>query len=204
MVKNKIVFKKYLRAWIKKNSHNYTTPSKIYPEDLITIGRKSYGEINVEFFNNLDEKLIIGNFVSIANNVTFITGGEHTTSIFSTYPLYSKYIVNTPEIDAKTKGKIIVEDDVWIGYGAIILSGVRIGKGAIIGAGSVVTKDVEAFTLTAGNPAKKIKKRFDKDSENIVLQLNLNKLTDQQIMQNIDLFYSSLEGINELFEKQNK
>ena len=58
---------------------------------------------------------------------------------------------------------IIFEDDVWIGANAIILSGVTIGEGAIIGAGSVVTKNVEPYTIFAGNPAKKIKMRFTED-----------------------------------------
>jgi chloramphenicol O-acetyltransferase type B len=59
--------------------------------------------------------------------------------------------------------KVIIEDDVWIGYGAIIMSGVKIRRGSIIAAGSVVTKDVEPYSIVGGNPAKLIKYRFSKE-----------------------------------------
>ena len=59
--------------------------------------------------------------------------------------------------------KIVIENDVWIGYGAIIVSGVKIGRGAIVAAGSVVLKDVEPYTIVAGNPARKVSKRFTED-----------------------------------------
>jgi acetyltransferase-like isoleucine patch superfamily enzyme len=61
--------------------------------------------------------------------------------------------------------KIVVKDDVWIGLGSTVLSGVTIGSGSIIAAGSVVTKDVEEYSIYAGNPAKKIKQRFDSDEQ---------------------------------------
>jgi acetyltransferase-like isoleucine patch superfamily enzyme len=59
--------------------------------------------------------------------------------------------------------KVIIEDDVWIGYGSIVLSGVKIGRGSIVAAGSVVTKDIEPYSIVAGNPAKLIRKRFTED-----------------------------------------
>ncbi len=70
---------------------------------------------------------------------------------------------NTPELPA-TKGGGVIGNDVWIGMNSLILSGVHIGDGAIIGAYSVVTKDVEPYTIVAGNPAKVVRKRFDQET----------------------------------------
>lgn len=196
----KYKFKLYLKQWRKINSHNSTYPTNFYPSNLISVGRKSYGPLNVKFFGNIEEKLEIGNFVSIAEEVTFITGGNHNTSVFTNFPLMSVYLQTTPEYDALTKGSIIIEDEVWIGYGATILSGVRIGKGAIIGAKSVVTKDVEPYVLVAGNPARKIKNIFSNEQISSLLRVNLNDLDDRIIQENIEKFYQSSEEVFLLFK----
>ena len=94
--------------------------------------------------------LNIGDNVLIASNVAFV-GGDHR------YDLKDKLIKDSGRNIVQ---KIVIENDVWIGHGAIILKGVRIGEGSIIGAGSVVTKNVESFSVYAGNPALKIKPRF--------------------------------------------
>ena len=81
---------------------------------------------------------------------------ERTASAFGT----GCHVI-IPKEHAGKKVKIIIEDDVWVGLGSILLSGVKIGEGSIIAAGSVVTKDVESYSIYAGNPARKIKNRFD-------------------------------------------
>ena len=88
----------------------------------------------------------------------FILDGDHYTNHVSSYPFKSKMHLGDGGFDANPKGDIIVGDDVWIGYRSTILSGVEIGKGAIIAAGSVVTKDVPAGELWMGSPAKFYKK----------------------------------------------
>ncbi|AOG60004.1 virginiamycin A acetyltransferase [Spiroplasma helicoides] len=120
-----------------------------------------------------DTKLVIGNYCAIADQVKFImSGANHRINTISTYPfeMFKEFnddqnlIKNTPEI----KGETVVGHDVWIGYGATIMPGVKIGNGSIIGAMSVVTKNVEPYTIVAGNPAKIIRKRFsDKSIEKI-------------------------------------
>ena len=101
----------------------------------------SYGLLNILSYSPSNERLQIGNYVSIAPNVLFILGGNHQINTITNFPLYSLLISPNP-IDSESKGLIVIEDEVWIGANATILSGVRIAKGAIIAAGSVVTKDV--------------------------------------------------------------
>ena len=95
--------------------------------------------------------------IEIGNHVMFgpgvhIHGGNH---IFDRVGQYMDQVVKDG-----SDGKIIIDDDVWIGANAIILKGVRVGEGSIVGAGAVVTKDVAPYTIVAGNPAKKIRDRF--------------------------------------------
>ncbi|MDS3862420.1 Vat family streptogramin A O-acetyltransferase [Thermosynechococcaceae cyanobacterium BACA0444] len=116
-------------------------------------------------FPFVGDKLIIGKFCALACGVQFImNGGNHKMSGFSTYPFeifgHSWQRV-MPEPDAYPyKGDTVIGDDVWIGYGATIMPGIKIGPGAIIAAKSVVTKDVPAYGIVGGNPAQVIRYRF--------------------------------------------
>lgn len=116
------------------------------------------------------DKLKIGKFCSIACGTKFLfTSGNHTLRSLSTYTFpifYEEWGLDTKHIcDAwDNKGDIVVGNDVWIGYEAVILSGVTIGDGAIIGSRAVVTKDVPPYTIVGGVPARMIRKRFDEDT----------------------------------------
>ena len=138
-------------------------------------------------------RLFIGNYVSIAQNVTFLLDVEHYTKHLSTYPFRVK-ILETEKTESFSKGDIIVEDDVWIGYGVILLSGIHIGKGAIIAAGSIVTKDVEPYSIVAGVPAKLKKMRFDKAVENSIRNVKYELLDYNTIKNNIDILYMDIEN----------
>lgn len=113
------------------------------------------------------DKLKIGKFCSIACGAKFLfTSGNHALKSLSTYtfPIFFKEWDLDPKNirDAwDNKGDIVVGNDVWIGYEAVVLSGVTIGDGAIIGTRAVVTKDVPPYTIVGGVPAKPIRKRFD-------------------------------------------
>jgi len=179
--------------WRKMNSHNQTIAKNIFPINAVTVGKRSYGLIHVREFPSKNEKVQIGNYVSIANNVTFILGGNHQINTFTTFPLYTKLIGAYPERDAYSKGSIIVEDEVWIGYGTTILSGVKIGKGAIVAAGSIVTKDVPQYAIVGGNPAKVIKFRFKEEVINKLIDLSIIDFDEKVIIQNIDEFYKLLD-----------
>lgn len=113
------------------------------------------------------DKLKIGKFCSIACGAKFLfTSANHKMRSLSTYPFpifFEEWGLDVKNIcDAwDNKGDIVIGNDVWIGYEAVILSGVTIGDGAIIGSRAVVTKDVEPYTIVGGVPAKSIRKRFD-------------------------------------------
>jgi len=131
-----------VRIWGKKN---ITIGKNFY------IGRDSQIECNV----------IIGDNVICGNRVAFVGRYDHNYQQIGVPIRLSSQIRDDDYNWHGLNEIVIVEDDVWIGYGSIILSGVKIGRGSIIAAGSIVTKDVEAYSIYGGVPAKKLKDRFD-------------------------------------------
>lgn len=118
------------------------------------------------------DKLKIGKFCSIASGVAFMMAGNqgHRHDWISAYPFF--YSEFEGSIDGhKCKGDTVVGNDVWIGTDAIIMAGVKIGDGAVIAVRAVVTKDVKPYFVVAGNPARKIKQRFDDDKINMLLDM---------------------------------
>lgn len=186
-----LITKNNIKEWRMHNKHNETYCKENIPVDIVSVGKKTYGNINVKYFGIKNERLEIGNYVSIAENVTFILGGNHNTDTFTTYPLKAKVLKEKKE--STSKGKIVVKDDVWIGTDALILSGVTIGQGAIVAAGSVITKDVEPYCIVGGNPAKIIRKRFSEDLINELLEIDFSKLNLEKISsENINKFYETI------------
>lgn len=171
------------KQWHKLHPESNTIPMNDFDFQNVEVGNYSYGELNVVDFGS-DNKLSIGNFVSIAQHVTFMLNAEHHTNYISTYPFKTK-ILKTVAQEAFSKGDTVVDDDVWIGYGSIIMSGVHIGQGAIVAAGSVVTKDVPPYTIVGGNPAKVIKRRFDDVLIEKLLNIDYGKLTKEDIERHI-------------------
>jgi len=142
------------------------------------------------------DSLIIGKFVQIAHGVRFITSSaNHKMSGFSTYPFNT--FMMTPQTtseditamfeDTQNRGDTLVGNDVWIGMNAVIMPGVKIGDGAIIGANSVVTKNVEPYTVVGGNPATIIKKRFDEQTIDTLLNIKWWNWPIGKIEKNIDV-----------------
>ena len=123
------------------------------------------------------DRLQIGKFCSIACGAKFIfTSANHTMGSLSTYPFplfFEEWGLPISEVTMAwdNKGDIVVGNDVWIGYEAVIMSGVHIGDGAIIGTRAVVTKDVGPYTIVGGVPAKPIRKRFDGETVEKLLKL---------------------------------
>jgi acetyltransferase-like isoleucine patch superfamily enzyme len=181
--------KKYLhkKNWRRKNRHNETNPANMFRIEKVTVGKKTYGALNVTDFSPLDTKLKIGSYCSISPGVQFLLGGEHQIDSISTYPFKVKCFGH--KCEAGSKGDIVVGNDVWIGTNAIICSGVKIGQGAIVATGAVVTKEVPSYAIVGGNPAKVIKYRFDERIREKLAQIDICKLLDTFSKDNLDLLY---------------
>lgn len=177
------------RKWRKLNSHNFTSLKNDFDFDLAEVGNFSYGDIKIVYANKVN-KLKIGHFCSIADDVKFMLNADHPTNLVSTYPFKAKVL--NDGTDAISKGDIEVGDDVWIGYNSLILSGVKIGQGAVVAAGSVVTKDVPPYAIVGGVPAKVIKYRFDEKIIKKLMNLDYGKLTADIVKNNKDLFYQEM------------
>ena len=130
------------------------------------------------------DKLIIGKFCQIAAGVEFVmNGANHQMNAVSTFPFYTLegWDMEPPKpSDLPLKGDTVVGNDVWIGQDAVILPGVHIGDGAIIGANCVVGRDVAPYTIVIGNPARDLRKRFDDELIDLLLQFKWwNKSIDE-------------------------
>ena len=137
------------------------------------------------------DKLVIGKFCSIACGAKFIfTSANHTLKSLSTYPFplfFEEWGLDKADVADSwdNKGNIVVGNDVWIGYEAVIMSGVTIGDGAIIGTRAVVTKDVPPYTIVGGVPAKPIRKRFADDIVASLLEIKWWEWETEKIKRNI-------------------
>ncbi len=138
-----------------------------------------------------NDKLIIGKYCSIACGAKFMfTSGNHNMTSLSTYPFpifYEEWELNGTNITEAwdNNGDIIIGNDVWIGYEAVIMQGVRIGDGAIIGTRAVVTKDVPPYTVVGGVPAKEIRKRFSEEAIAKLIKLQWWNWDDETVQRNL-------------------
>lgn len=147
-------------------------------------------EKNNVLFNypEFGDKLIIGKFCSIASGTKFIMGSaNHRLGSVTTYPFNvfgGSWQENTPDHMSQLpfKGDIVIGNDVWIGRESIIMPGVKIGDGAIIAAYSVVTKDVEPYSVVGGNPARFIKKRFNDELIELLLEFKWWDLPPEKLV----------------------
>lgn len=156
---NKLVFLK-----------NFIKATNIIVGDYTYFDDRRYGPDKFEEYNVLYNydfskvKLIIGKFCAIAAETRFIMTGDHKLDAISTYPfpIFGHGWENAFNVfDLPVKGDIVAGHDVWFGYDCLIKNGVNIGNGAIIATRAVVVKDVPAYSIVAGNPAKVVKMRFN-------------------------------------------
>lgn len=148
------------------------------------------------------DKLIIGKFCSIACGAKFLfTSGNHSLKSLSnyTFPIFfDEWDLDSKNITSAwdNKGDTVIGNDVWIGYDAIIMPGVKIGDGAIIGTMAIVTKDIPPYTIVGGVPAKPIRKRFDDKTIEKLLSIKWWNWDKEKIKQNIQSIQSG--NINNL------
>lgn len=150
------------------------------------------------------DKLIIGKFCAIASGVEFImNGANHRMNSVTTYPfniMGNGWEKATPRLeDLPYKGDTIVGNDVWIGQNVTILPGINIGDGAVIASNSVVTKDVPSYHIVGGNPAKIIRKRFEDNLIDYLLELRWWDWGREKIFSNLEILCSAdLERIKSI------
>ncbi|QVY67531.1 CatB-related O-acetyltransferase [Polaribacter sp. Q13] len=144
---------------------------------------------NTDFYSDI-HSINIGSFCSIARNVSFQEFSHYSDRI--TTHLILKHVFKQQKKDTFSKGPIQVGNDVWIGAHSVILSGVKIGNGAIIGSNSVVNKDVPPYAIVAGSPAKIIKYRFDDDVIRLLEDMKWWDWDIEKILKNEQLFDKKL------------
>ena len=175
----------------------------IYTRDLLgdryKIGEYTYGKPRVISWGE-GASLRVGKYCSIGTNVTIFLGSEHHLDWVSTYPFSflwpeGRSIPGHPF----TKGDIVIGNDVWIGFGATLLSGVTIGDGAAVGACSLVTRDVPPYAIAAGNPAQVIRYRFKEETIQRLLQIEWWDWPDAKVKENVHLICS--DSIDSFVEK---
>lgn len=148
--------------------YNFMKKNLGFKEDSIKdknlkIGDFTYGIPKIYIWND-KYHVVIGKFCSISKNVQIIVDGNHRTDWITTYP-FGNILEDIPKnpCEAMGKGNIIIGNDVWIGMDVTILPGIKVGDGAVIGAGSMVTKNIKDYEIVAGNPARHVRYRFDKN-----------------------------------------
>lgn len=176
IIKRRYKLRLHRKRWREENPNNDTFAETMFIRQNVKVGDYTYGPLNIEHYYP-DAKLSIGKYCSIAKKVTFMLGGNHGTKAITTYPfgprVYNKIGVGYMG-SPKWNVNIVIEDDVWIGYDALILPGVTIGRGAIIGARSVVTKDIPPYSVYAGS--RIVKKRFSDEIIEKLMGIDYSKV----------------------------
>ncbi|WP_301539625.1 CatB-related O-acetyltransferase [Paenibacillus sp. NEAU-GSW1] len=171
-------------------NHLYATHPPRFLNGNTYIGPYTYGEPLVLAYG-VSNIVVIGKFCSIANGVTIMLGGNHRYDWGTTYPFSAfmpeySYIANV----SRSNGNVIIGNDVWLGMGATIMSGVTIGDGACIATNAQVTKNVPPYAIVGGNPARVIKYRFPQHIIDRMMEIKWWEWEPQQIEQVIPLLMS--------------
>jgi acetyltransferase-like isoleucine patch superfamily enzyme len=182
------VLRNLLRRWLRP---------LVLPEEVLvdTTGLLEFPEHSyippqlLQFGPERGEKgLRVGNYSSINGGTRVLLGGHHHAEWVSTYPFRIKYGLDGAYDDGQpfSRGPVTIGSDVWIGYDVVILSGVTIGHGAIVAAGSYVVKDVEPYTIVGGNPATPIRRRFDEATVAALLRIAWWDWPHEKVLAHVD------------------
>lgn len=138
-----------------------------------SVGEGTYGNPVMHFGPGEQTRVEVGSYCSFATGVEILAGGEHRTDWVSTYPFRVRWGLEGLYEDGHPRpaGDIVIGNDVWVGAGALILSGVRIGDGAVVGANAVVASSVRPYAVVVGNPAREIRRRFTDDQVQALMRI---------------------------------
>jgi len=168
-------------------------------------GPESFEKHVTHLYPFMGDKLIIGKFCSIAKGVNFMmNGANHFMNCLSTYPfgIIDEFKdLSAPFSTKESRGDTIIGNDVWIGQNATFLPGVHVGDGAIIGANSVVGKDIPAYAVAVGNPIQIKKYRFDQETIDLLLELKWWDKDIEEIKKLVLLLSSDLSKSKEELKK---
>lgn len=172
---------------------NITVGEYTYYDDIN--GAEKFEEHVTHHYEFLGDKLIIGKFCAIAKGIEFVmNGANHRMNSVTTYPFnimgrgWEKCAPASK--DLPYKGDTVIENDVWLGQNVTVMLGVHIGNGAIIGANSVVAKDIDPYCIAAGNPCKIVKKRFDDELISYLQELQWWNWPPEKIFTNLEALCS--------------
>jgi len=183
---------------------------------MISLGKYSYA-CNPKVLWKVDDSTVTcGNFVSIADDVTIFLGNGigHDAEFVSTFPfgyIHQDIFTDVKNNSKNTNGSVKIGNDVWIGYGSTIMSGITIGDGAIIAANSHVVKSVDPYSIVGGNPAKHIKFRFSSDQVKKLLEIKwwdwpevrIKKYINLIVSKDVDKFITTTLSDNECYFSMN-
>ena len=176
------------------NNTTFGRGTVFWAPNKMTIGNNVY----IGKYCTLQADMEIGNNIDIANNVGLIGKYDHDYSKVGVSIKDAPWIGDASYDFRGKDQKIVIEDDVWIGFGAIIFTGVKVHRGAIVAAGSIVTHDVPPYAIVGGVPANVIKYRFDKNIIDELLRVDYKKFSINDIEQNLNKLYCELDNIEQL------
>jgi acetyltransferase-like isoleucine patch superfamily enzyme len=205
IIRSEIVKKKFSKSKIysgaKVDNNSILNKNSVIFNDVV-LNNSNIGAYSYIQARSIVSNTSIGKFCSIAGDV-FIGLPQHATAFVSTHPIF--YLNNTPlpkifsSVDFfETDKRTYIDHDVWIGQKALLMGGIKVGVGAIIGAGALVSKDIPPYAIVAGVPAKIIRYRFDFETREELLRSKWWDMPDNWLEENYLLFKNPKELINAL------
>ena len=186
----------HVSFWTTGVHHVQFDGGNLIPENCAFADKTNLGYRTTLGTNNyFGGKVNIGKYCQIGRDVAFHPT-NHPITHLTTY--INRQLFDGELKSLKTENLIKVGNDVWVGHGVIVLAGVEIGDGAILAAGSVITKNVEPYTIVAGNPAKLLRKRFSDTVIEELLLLKWWELPEDQIQKLKPLFFQNLEEVHSI------
>jgi acetyltransferase-like isoleucine patch superfamily enzyme len=171
----------------------------------VVVGRHTYGYGEATFpMYTEGARIEVGAYCSISDQARILGGGEHVITRASTFPLTARLFdpANRTLTDAVDTGPTVIGNDVYIGVGAIVLSGITIGDGAVVGAGSVVAKPVPPYAVVVGNPARIVHYRFESETRERLLALRWWDWDHEEIEAALPWFTSDIESFLDEMERR--